>query len=79
MFLNQNSVTKSLAKQIESIRLDPTLREILKLRKAELGIGVGEYISLLIERDNTGRYRKPVADAWLQWQENRAKVILSDT
>lgn len=69
----------AMAKQVESIRLDPSQKELLRIRSAELGMGMGEYIGLLLERDNLGRYRKPSADMWTRWQENRAAITLSDT
>src|SRR5712692_3628122 len=68
-----------MAKIAESIRIDPSQRDILALRKAELGIGTSEYIRLLIEKDNIGRYRSPNPDKLCGLKEDRAVVILNDS
>lgn len=68
-----------MAKTLESIRIDPLQRDILALRKAELGIGTSEYIRFLIEKDNLGRYKIPKTDRLDKWNEDRSIVLLSDT
>lgn len=68
-----------MAKTLESIRIDPLQKDILALRKAESGMGVSEYIRLLIEKDNFGRYKIPKTDLLDRWNENRSIVLLSDT
>ena len=68
-----------MAKHLKSIRLEPYQNEILRMKTSELGIGEGRYIGFLIEKDNTGRYKKPSADLYTQLLETRSMVKLSDT
>ncbi|MGI0046554.1 MAG: hypothetical protein ACREBB_05125 [Nitrosotalea sp.] len=68
-----------MAKMLESIRIDPSQKDILALRKAESGMSVSEYIRFLIEKDNLGRYKTPKTDRLDRWIENRSVIMLSDT
>jgi predicted transcriptional regulator len=68
-----------MAKTLESIRIDPSQKDILALRKAESGMGTSEYIRFLIEKDNLGRYKIPKTERLDRWNENRSVIMLSDS
>jgi len=68
-----------MAKQVESIRLDPYHKEMVQMRTSELGIGTSQYFRYLVENDNKGRYRKPSANDYTQILETRYNVKISDS